>query len=69
LSLLVAMILWASSFIALKLAFQFYYPMFIIFGRMFAASFVFLYFFGIRGKFFCAGPPEILSWPFSALSC
>jgi hypothetical protein len=43
--------------------------MFIIFGRMFAASFVFLYFFGIRGKFFCAGPPEILSWPFSALSC
>ncbi|MBN2428557.1 MAG: DMT family transporter [Deltaproteobacteria bacterium] len=45
LSLLAAMTLWASSFIALKLAFQFYHPMFVIFGRMLVASIVFLFFF------------------------
>ena len=52
LSLVAAMTLWASSFIALKLAFQFYHPMFVIFGRMLVASMVFLFFFrqfrGIR---------------------
>lgn len=34
------MLLWASSFIALKLAFQFYHPMWVIFGRMAVASVV-----------------------------
>ena len=36
--LLGAMILWASSFIALKLAFAAYNPMVVIFGRMITAS-------------------------------
>lgn len=36
------MVLWASSFIALKLAFTVYDPMFVIFGRMFSASILFL---------------------------
>jgi drug/metabolite transporter (DMT)-like permease len=40
LSLLLAMLLWASSFIALKLAFQFYHPMWVIFGRMLVASLI-----------------------------
>ena len=43
-SLLVATILWASSFIALKLAFRSYDPMFVIFGRMVVASACFLFF-------------------------
>ena len=43
-SLLVATILWASSFIALKLAFRSYEPMFVIFGRMAVASACFLFF-------------------------
>lgn len=38
LSLIIAMLLWASSFIALKLAFQVYDPMVVIFGRMLVAS-------------------------------
>ncbi|MCG8616037.1 MAG: DMT family transporter [Desulfobacterales bacterium] len=37
-SLLVAMVLWASTFVALKLAFRAYDPMVVIFGRMFIAS-------------------------------
>ena len=41
--LLMAMVLWASSFIALKLAFQGYHPMVVIFGRMFIASICFLF--------------------------
>ncbi len=36
--LLIAMVLWASTFIALKLAFRAYDPMVVIFGRMFIAS-------------------------------
>lgn len=36
------MILWASSFIALKLAFRGYDPMIVIFGRMLVASICFL---------------------------
>jgi drug/metabolite transporter (DMT)-like permease len=42
LALLLAMLLWASSFIALKLAFRTYDPMVVIFGRMFVASLCFL---------------------------
>ena len=42
LSLLVAMILWASSFVALKIAFRHYDPMVVIFGRMLVASVCFL---------------------------
>lgn len=38
LALIGAMFLWASSFIALKIAFRAYDPMFVIFGRMFVAS-------------------------------
>ena len=37
-SLTLAMLLWASSFVALKLAFRGYHPMQVIFGRMFIAS-------------------------------
>ncbi len=43
-SLLIATLLWASSFIALKLAFRGYDPMFVIFGRMAVASVCFLIF-------------------------
>ncbi|MBN1142712.1 MAG: DMT family transporter [Deltaproteobacteria bacterium] len=43
LSLVLSMLLWASSFIALKLAFRFYHPMWVIFGRMAVASLLFLF--------------------------
>ncbi|MDA3904319.1 MAG: DMT family transporter [Desulfuromusa sp.] len=43
-SLITAMLLWASSFVALKLAFQGYHPMQVIFGRMFIASLCFVVF-------------------------
>ncbi len=43
-SLLLAMLLWASSFVALKLAFRGYHPMQVIFGRMFIASLCFIAF-------------------------
>lgn len=43
-SLIMAMLLWASSFVALKLAFQSYHPMQVIFGRMFIASLCFIVF-------------------------
>jgi len=43
-SLIVAMLLWASSFVALKLAFQGYHPMQVIFGRMIIASLCFVIF-------------------------
>lgn len=42
LALLLAMILWSSSFIALKIAFRGYDPMVVIFGRMLVASLCFL---------------------------
>ena len=42
--LLLAMILWSSSFIALKLAFRSYHPMVVIFGRMAVATLCFLFF-------------------------
>ena len=41
-ALLLAMVLWASSFIALKFAFRTYDPLVVIFGRMFIASACFL---------------------------
>lgn len=44
-SLVTAMILWASSFIALKIAFQGYHPMIVIFGRMVVGSICFLVFY------------------------
>jgi drug/metabolite transporter (DMT)-like permease len=40
--LVIAMLLWASSFVALKLAFRAYDPMLVIFGRMLVASICFL---------------------------
>jgi len=43
-SLVCAMLLWASSFVALKLAFRDYHPMQVIFMRMFIASLCFLVF-------------------------
>jgi len=43
-SLVMAMLLWASSFVALKLAFRSYHPMQVIFGRMFIASLCFVIF-------------------------
>ena len=42
LALLLAVILWSSSFVALKLAFRAYDPMVVIFGRMLVASICFL---------------------------
>ncbi|MEA3363234.1 MAG: DMT family transporter [Thermodesulfobacteriota bacterium] len=36
--LIIAMLLWASSFVTLKIAFQGYHPMQVIFGRMLIAS-------------------------------
>lgn len=45
LGLLLAMILWASSFVALKIAFRAYDPMVVIFGRMLVASICFLFFY------------------------
>ena len=44
LCLILAMFLWGSSFIAMKLAFQDYHPMVVIFGRMVVASLAFLCF-------------------------
>lgn len=44
LGLIIAMILWASSFIALKSAFRYYDPFFVIFGRMAVASAGFIFF-------------------------
>ena len=44
-SLVTAMILWASSFIALKIAFQGYHPMIVIWGRMVVGSICFLVFY------------------------
>lgn len=41
-SLILAMLFWASSFVALKLAFRGYHPMQVIFGRMFIACLCFL---------------------------
>ena len=41
--LVTAMILWASSFIALKIAFRAYSPMIVIWGRMLVGSFCFLF--------------------------
>ncbi len=42
-ALLTAMILWSSSFIALKIAFRNFDPMVVIFGRMLIASICFLF--------------------------
>ncbi|MGE4553278.1 MAG: DMT family transporter [Desulfovibrionaceae bacterium] len=42
LALIVASVLWASSFIALKVAFRSYDPMVVLFGRMLLASLCFL---------------------------
>lgn len=42
LGLLMAMVLWGSSFVALKIAFRTYDPMVVIFGRMAVASVCFL---------------------------
>lgn len=54
--LIAAMILWASSFIALKLAFRSYHPMVVIFGRMAVASLGFLIFAQrLRGQRFRKG--------------
>ena len=44
-ALILAMVLWGSSFIALKIAFQTYHPMAVIFGRMAVGSLCFLLFF------------------------
>jgi drug/metabolite transporter (DMT)-like permease len=42
--LTLAMVLWATSFVALKIAFRAYHPMVVIFGRMVVASVCFLFF-------------------------
>lgn len=44
LSLVLAMLLWASSFVAMKLAFKGYHPMQVVFARMFIASLCFVAF-------------------------
>lgn len=45
LSLTIAMVLWASSFVALKLAFQGFSPMVVIWGRMVIGSLCFIFFY------------------------
>lgn len=42
--LLLAMFLWASSFVALKFAFAVYHPMWVIWGRMLIALSIFMFF-------------------------
>ena len=42
-ALLVAMALWGSSFVALKIAFADYHPMWVIFLRMLVAAICFLF--------------------------
>ena len=42
--LVLAMVLWASTFVALKLAFRIYDPMVVIFGRMIVASLLAVFF-------------------------
>lgn len=44
-SLITAMLLWSSSFIGLKIAFQGYQPMIVILGRMVVGSLCFLFFY------------------------
>ena len=44
LSLTTAMLLWASSFVTIKLAYQGYHPMQVMFGRMLVASLIFIIF-------------------------
>jgi len=41
-SLLLAMLLWSSSFVALKFAFQTYHPMLVVFARMLIGSLCFI---------------------------
>ena len=63
LGLVTAMILWASSFVALKLAFRGFDPMVVIFGRMLVASFCFLPFvprFRVRNTFRRRDLPTLL---------
>ncbi|MBU1167943.1 MAG: DMT family transporter [Proteobacteria bacterium] len=43
-SLILAMLLWGGSFIALKIAFRYYDPMVVIFGRMLVACLCFIFF-------------------------
>jgi len=50
-SLTTAMVLWASSFIALKIAFQGFSPLIVIWGRMLVGSFCFLFFYKTLCKF------------------
>jgi drug/metabolite transporter (DMT)-like permease len=42
-ALLIAMIIWATSFVVLKAAFNIYGPMFVIWGRMSIASLIFIF--------------------------
>jgi len=42
-ALLTAMIIWSTSFVALKLTFRIYDPMFVIWGRQILAAVVFLF--------------------------
>ncbi|MFP5212062.1 MAG: DMT family transporter [Acidobacteriota bacterium] len=61
LSLLLAMMLWASSFVALKIAFRTYDPMFVIFGRMAVASVCFLLFLrAFRGNVYRKGDLKVI---------
>lgn len=43
-SLIAAMVIWGGSFIAIKIAFQSYDPMVVMFGRMATASIIFIFF-------------------------
>lgn len=49
-SLIMAMLLWAGSFVVLKIAFRFWDPMVIIFGRMLVATLCFVFFYRILKK-------------------
>ena len=62
-SLVLAMILWASSFVALKLAFEAYDPMVVIFGRMAVGSLASLVFFrAMKGNVWRKGDLKYLAF-------
>ncbi|HON38465.1 MAG TPA: DMT family transporter [Deltaproteobacteria bacterium] len=62
-SLVLSMILWASAFIATKLAFQVYDPMVVIFGRMAVGSLASLVFFrAMKGNVWRKGDLKYLAF-------
>lgn len=61
--LVLAMALWGTSFIALKWAFQFYQPIFVLWGRMVVGSLCFLFLISrLRGNRYLPGDAKWLAF-------